>query len=539
MTKSQRNRGDIMNKIETVNLTKKFGDFIANDDISISIKEGQITAIVGENGAGKSTLMNMLYGLLQPTSGEIYMDGKAVDFKSPIDAIANGIGMVHQHFKLVPSLTVYENIMLGIELKKKIKIGNKFQRNSFIIDKEKEKQEVQKIIDCYNFDLNPDDRVESISIGAKQRIEILKMLYRNVDVLIFDEPTAVLTPQEVDEILENFKTLKEQGKTIILITHKLREVMDVSDNVIVIKHGKVIGEKKTKETCSEELANMMVGRDVLININKDRDKKKTSDVIYELKNISTESYPGKKCLDTINIKVHKGEILGIAGVEGNGQSELIKVVTGLMETTEGEIYIKGRKITNKWPKEIRKSGIGIIPEDRYAQGLCVDMKLSDNLIAGYHDKPEYSKYGLMKFNEINQASDSLIDKYDIRISDREGNVSQLSGGNAQKIIIAREFEEKPSFLVASHPTRGVDIGSIEFIHNKILELRQQNSAILLVSSELSEIMNLSDRIAVMYKGAIIDIVDAQDTTTTELGLLMAGINKKKNIADKEGINDVS
>ncbi len=518
-----------MNKIETLNLTKKFGNFTANDDISISVKEGEITAIVGENGAGKTTLMNMLYGLLQPTSGEIRIDGRVVNFKSPIDAISNGIGMVHQHFKLVPSLTVFENIMLGIEVNKKVKIGKKFKLNSFIIDEKNEREEVQKIIDLYKFDLKPNDKVESISIGAKQRIEILKMLYRNVDILIFDEPTAVLTPQEVDEILESFRELKKQGKTIILITHKLREVMEVSDNVIVIKRGKVVGEKRTKDTSSEELANMMVGRDILINVNMDRNKKEGIPVVYELKKISTESCPGKKCLDGISFKIHESEILGIAGVEGNGQSELVKVITGLMESTEGEIFINGKKITNEWPKEIRKSGIGIIPEDRYAQGLCIDMKISNNLIAGYHDREEYSRHGIMKFDQIERNSNSLIDKYDIRVADRNGNVSQLSGGNAQKVIIAREFESDPSLLIASQPTRGVDIGSIEFIHNKILELKKRKKAILLISSELSEIMNLSDQIAVMYKGKIIDIVDAEKTTASELGLLMAGIKKNEEL----------
>lgn len=514
-----------MYKIQTFNLTKKFDNFVANDNISISIKQGEITAIIGENGAGKTTLMNMLYGLLQPTSGKIEINGKEVHLKSPIDAIENGIGMVHQHFKLVPSLTVFENIMLGTEIKKGIRIGKKLKFNSFIIDNKKEKEEVQKIIDLYKFDLNPNDIVDNISIGSKQRIEILKMLYRNVDILIFDEPTAVLTPQEVDELLESFRELKRQGKTIILITHKLREIMEVSDNVVVIKRGKVIGEKKTSETTAEEIANMMVGRDVVVNVNKDRNTGKQGEVVYELRNISTESQPGKKCLKNINLQIHEGEIVGIAGVEGNGQSELVKVITGLMESTEGEILINGQDITNKWPKEIRKSGIGIIPEDRYAQGLCIDMKICDNFIAGYHDKEEFSSKGFLKFDDIEENSNKLIDKYDIRVADRKGNVSQLSGGNAQKIIIAREVESNPSLLIASQPTRGVDIGSIEFIHNKILELRKSNKGILLISSELSEIMNLSDRIAVMYKGEIIDIVNADETTSSELGLLMAGINK--------------
>lgn len=517
-----------MYKIETLNLVKKFGDFTANDNISIAIEKGEITAIVGENGAGKTTLMNMLFGLLQPTSGKILIDGKDVQLKSPVDAIGHGIGMVHQHFKLVPSLTVFENIMLGTEINKQVKIGN-WKFNSLFIDNRKEKDEVKKIIDYYKFDLDAEDIVDNISIGAKQRIEILKMLYRNVDILIFDEPTAVLTPQEVDELLESFRKLKSEGKTIILITHKLREVMEVSDQVIVIKQGKVVGTKETKGTTMREIAEMMVGRQVVENVNEERNAHIGTRVVYELRNIATESLPGKKCLQEINLKIHEGEILGIAGVEGNGQSELVKVITGLMESTEGQIFIDGQEITNMWPKEIRKSGIGIIPEDRYAQGLCVDMGLDDNFIAGHHNNKEYSDRGFLRFKEIEKISNSLIDKYDIRISERHSNVSSLSGGNAQKIIIAREFESNPSLLIASQPTRGVDIGSIEFIHEKILELRQRKKGILLISSELSEIMNLSDRIAVMYKGRIIGVVDAAKTTATELGLLMAGITR--NVAD--------
>lgn len=513
-----------MYQIETRNLTKKFGNFIANDNINIKIKKGEITAIVGENGAGKTTLMNMLYGLLQPTSGEICIDGKPVCLKSPLDAIEYGIGMVHQHFKLVPSLTVFENIMLGIEKTREIKL-TKFKFKSFLIDENREREEVKKIIDLYKFELDPNEKVKNISIGAKQRVEILKMLYRNVDILIFDEPTAVLTPQEVDEILESLRQLKRQGKTIILITHKLQEVMDVSDNVYVIKRGKIIGSRRTKDTSCEELASLMVGREVMVSVNEDRAKRQNKQVMYELKNISTVSQSGKKCLDGISFKIHEGEILGIAGVEGNGQSELVKVITGLMESTEGKIYLNGKDITNKWPKEIRKQGIGIIPEDRYAQGLCRDMKISENLIAGYHYKKEYSKNGFMRFKYIKKKANDLIRNYDIRVADVYGNVSQLSGGNAQKVIIAREFESDPCVLIASQPTRGVDIGSIQFIHQQILKLRKRNKAILLISSDLSEIMNLSDRIAVMYKGKIVDIVNAQETTASELGLLMAGIKR--------------
>jgi simple sugar transport system ATP-binding protein len=503
-----------MYAIETINLTKKFGDFVANDNISITVNKGEITAIVGENGAGKTTLMNMFFGLQRPTSGELIVQGKKVSFNSSLDAINCGLGMVHQHFKLVPSLTVYENIMLGAEITRK---------KSPLIDKKVEKKEVQKIIEEYKFELHADDIVENISIGAKQRVEILKMLYRNVDILIFDEPTAVLTPQEVDELLVSFKELKNQGKTIILITHKLREVMEVSDQVIVIKRGKIIGSKAKKDTDAKEIARMMVGREVVMNINKEDKDTDRNSVAYCVKNLSTKNNFGKKVIEGISLEIKEGEILGVAGVEGNGQSELVRVLSGLMVSTEGEVYLYDKNITNKWPDELRRLGIGIVPEDRYAQGLCKDMTIYENMIAGYHSNEKVCKNGIMRRNEIEHLSNALIEKYDIRVAEKNGNVSQLSGGNAQKIIVAREFDSNPNVLIVSQPTRGVDIGSIEFIHAKILELRNENKAILLVSSELTEIMNLSDRIIVMYKGRIVGEVDGKKATSAQLGLLMAGM----------------
>jgi simple sugar transport system ATP-binding protein len=507
-----------MYAIEAVNLTKKYGDFVANENINLSIGKGEITAIVGENGAGKTTLMNMFFGLQRPTSGELIVEGKKVSFNSSLDAINCGLGMVHQHFKLVPSLTVFENILLGAEINKKL---GKFK--SPIIDKKFEKKAVQKVIEEYKFELNADDIVENISIGAKQRVEILKMLYRNVDILIFDEPTAVLTPQEVDELLISFKELKKQGKTIILITHKLREVMEVSDKVIVIKRGKVVGSKATKDTNAEDLARMMVGREVILNINKEDKDTSKNKIAYSVKNLSTKNNFGKKVIEGINFEIKEGEILGVAGVEGNGQSELTRVLSGLMKSTEGTVHFYDRDITNKWPDELRSSGIGIVPEDRYAQGLCKDMTIYENMIAGYHSSKKVCKNGIMLKKEIEDVSNKMIEKYDIRVAEKTGNVSQLSGGNAQKIIVAREFDSDPRVLIVSQPTRGVDIGSIEFIHNKILELRSENKAILLVSSELSEIMNLSDRIIVMYKGRIVGEVEGKKATSAQLGLLMAGI----------------
>ncbi|ACL75435.1 ABC transporter ATP-binding protein [Ruminiclostridium cellulolyticum] len=513
-----------MYAIEAVNLTKKYGDFVANDNINLSIGKGEITAIVGENGAGKTTLMNMFFGLQRPTSGELLVNGKKVSFGSSLDAINCGLGMVHQHFKLVPSLTVFENILLGVEISRKINFSQKLKLGTPIIDKKCEKKYVQKIIEDYKFELNADDVVENISIGAKQRVEILKMLYRNVDILIFDEPTAVLTPQEVDELLLSFKELKKQGKTIILITHKLREVMEVSDKVIVIKRGKVVGSKATKDTNSAEIAKMMVGREVILNVSKEDKDVRENKVAYSVSKLSTQDNFGKKVIEDISFEIKEGEILGVAGVEGNGQSELVRVLSGLMESTEGSVHLYGKDITNKWPSSLRAAGIGIVPEDRYAQGLCKDMTILENIIAGYHRNKKVCKNGIMLKNEIEDTGNKLIEKYDIRIAEKNGNVSQLSGGNAQKIIVAREFDSDPKVLIVSQPTRGVDIGSIEFIHNKILDLRSENKAILLVSSELSEIMNLSDRIIVMYKGRIVGEVEGKKADSTKIGLLMAGLS---------------
>lgn len=338
-----------MYAIEAVNLTKKYGDFVANDNINLSIGKGEITAIVGENGAGKTTLMNMFFGLQRPTSGELLVNEKKVSFGSSLDAINCGLGMVHQHFKLVPSLTVFENILLGVEKNKTINLSQKIKLKIPIINKNFEKKEVQKIIEDYKFELKADDIVENISIGAKQRVEILKMLYRNVDILIFDEPTAVLTPQEVDELLLSFKELKKQGKTIILITHKLREVMEVSDKVIVIKRGKVVGSKATKDTSSAEIAKMMVGREVILNVSKEDKDISGNKVAYSVSNLSTRDNFGKKVIEDISFEIKEGEILGVAGVEGNGQSELVRVLSGLMESTEGSVRLYDKDITNKWP----------------------------------------------------------------------------------------------------------------------------------------------------------------------------------------------
>lgn len=508
-----------MSIIRTMDLTKKFGDFIANDKINLSVEEGEIKCIVGENGAGKSTLMNMLYGLLRPTSGQIFIRNQEVKINSPIDAIGLGIGMVHQHFKLIPSLTVYENIFLGTEINKNL--GKKI--NLLFLDNKKEIEEVQKLINQYKFELNPLDKIEDISVGGRQRVEILKMLYRNVDILILDEPTAVLTPQEVDELIINLKNLSDAGKTIIVITHKLREVMELSDSVTVIRQGRVVGNVLTSETSERELAQMMVGRDVVLSVLNEHKKCENSREYYCVNGICTINENRKEVLRNITYSVKSGEILGVAGVEGNGQTELVKVITGVMKSTKGTISINGKDITNYWPDELRKNQIGIIPEDRFGQGLCKDMSVALNCIAGYHNRPDICKGNLLVKNKIDEKRDRLMKEYDIRVGDVNGNISQLSGGNAQKVIIAREFDSKPKLMIACQPTRGVDVGSIEFIHQQLINFRNAGNAILLISSDLSEIMSLSDRVIVMYKGEIIGETDPKTATLEEVGLLMAGV----------------
>lgn len=518
-----------MSIIRTENLTKKFGDFVANDHINISVEENEIKCIVGENGAGKTTLMNMLYGLLRPTGGKIFIREKEVKINSPLDAISLGLGMVHQHFKLVPSLTVYENIFLGTEIEKKTAKGLRLP----FLDEKKEIEEVQKLIDRYKFELNPLDKIEDISVGERQRVEILKMLYRNVDILILDEPTAVLTPQEADDLIASLKELRKQGKTIIEITHKLREVMELSDSVTVMKLGKVIGNVKTSETNEQELAQMMVGRDVVLSVANKHKTGGSQKEIYRVNNLCTINEYGKEVLHNISFSLKTGEILGIAGVEGNGQTELVNVLTGVMESTSGTVIANGNDITNKWPDELRNNGIAIIPEDRFAQGLCRGMDLAQNCIAGYHRRPDVCSRGLLKREVMEEKRDRMIRDFDIRVADPNGLIDQLSGGNAQKVIVAREFESKPQILIACQPTRGVDVGSIEFIHTQLLKFRDAGNAVLLISSELSEIMSLSDRVLVMYKGAIIGEIDPQHTTPEEVGLLMAGIEIKPVSAEQK------
>lgn len=513
-----------MSILEVKSLTKKFGDFTANDHIDLSIERGEIRAIIGENGAGKTTLMNMLYGILQPTSGEIIINEEKKDFHSPRDAIKAGIGMVHQHFKLVPGFTVYENIVLGNEINKSIKIGSK-SLHSPIIDTKKEKEEIAKLIEKFNFNLNVDDRIKDISVGARQRVEILKMIYRNIDVLILDEPTAVLIPQEVDELLAKLQELKKQGKTIIIITHKLAEVKLCADRISVMRRGKIVGTvENDAHTSQEDLAEMMVGRKVLFRLPKSETKKEGT-LLYSVHDICAKDRSGREVIRNVSFDIHAGEVLGVVGVEGNGQSELMLLLSGLMKFESGHVFLKGKDVTGLWPDKLRELGLGIIPEDRYIQGLCKDLTVQYNLVAGYHGTAQFCKMGLMRNKNIQAFMDQKVTEFDIRLSSANPKVSSLSGGNAQKIILAREIGQNPSVLISSQATRGLDIGATEFVQKNILKLREEGKAVLYISSEMSEVISVSDRIIVLYRGEVVGEFDAHAVSQRELGLYMSGAKR--------------
>ncbi|MBR2806878.1 MAG: ABC transporter ATP-binding protein [Oscillospiraceae bacterium] len=510
--------------IETKDLTKKFGEFVANDKINLSIEEGEIRAIIGENGAGKSTLMNMLYGILKPTSGSIFYRGQQVDLNSPRDAIELGIGMVHQNFKLSQSLSIFENIVLGAETLKTYKIGGK-EIKGRLIDYKKEKQVIQDLVDEFDFNLDINAKVKDVSVGTKQRVEILKMLYRDVDTLILDEPTAVLIPQEVEDLIERLKSLKAKGKTIIIITHKLNEVKMCADNISVMRHGQLVDTvPNDASTTDEMLAEMMVGRPVLLRVQKSG-KPVGDKVVFSVRDLNVADNDGKKILNDISFDIHENEVLGVAGVEGNGQSELMFALSGLMNVESGKVILDGKDITGLWPDELRKEGVGVIPEDRYLQGLCTGDFISNNLVAGYHWKDKFCKNGVMNYKVIKQNFEEQIEEFDIRLSDGDTAVSSLSGGNAQKVIVARELSQNPRVLLICQPTRGVDIGAIEFIHNHILKMRDAGTAVFVISSELSEVTGLSDNLIVMNHGEITGKFKTDSISYKELGLYMSGAKK--------------
>jgi simple sugar transport system ATP-binding protein len=495
--------------LDMQNITKIFPGVKANDNVNLSIKKGEIHALVGENGAGKTTLMNVLYGLYDPEGGQVFYEGNKVNVDGPQDAIDLGIGMVHQHFMLVDPLTVTENIILGNEPRKGLKINQK-----------KARKEVEDISNKYGLYVDPDAKIQDISVGMQQRVEIIKTLYRGADLLIFDEPTAVLTPQEIDELFDIFRSLKEQGKTIIFITHKLQEVKEISDRITVLRGGKSIDTVDTANVSEEDVAELMVGRPVLLEVEKD--KAKPGKDFLTIENLKVKNNRNIQAVNGVSLTVKKGEILGIAGVEGNGQSELIEAITGLRKIESGKVKIKDKEITKFNAREIKREGVAHIPEDRQKRGLIMDFDLQENMILGYHDLEPFSKNGIMNYNNIRNYTQELLEKFDVRGGGATTDAKSLSGGNQQKVIVAREFSHDPELLIASQPTRGVDVGSIEFIHKQIIDRRDNGAAVLLVSAELSEILSLSDRIAVIFEGEIVDILDVEDADERRLGNLMTG-----------------
>jgi ABC-type uncharacterized transport system ATPase subunit len=498
--------------VEMHHVSKQFPLVIANDDVTFSVQKGEIHALVGENGAGKSTLMNILYGLFHADSGTITVKGKNVHFFGPGDAIAHGIGMVHQHFMLIPPLTVAENVVLGQEPSRK-----------GFVDTVKANKIVQALSDQYKLKVDPAAKVETLSVGIEQRIEIIKVLYRGAEIMILDEPTAVLTPQEVDELFEILRALKEQGKTIIFITHKLREVMAVSDTVTVMRRGKVVGTVATKNTTRQEIATMMVGRQVLFRV--ERTPAAPGKIVLEVKDLSALNNKNLPALRDISFSVREGEILGIAGVEGNGQTELAEVLTGLRKAQSGTVELNGQVITNCSPRVIREHGTGHIPEDRQRRGLVLNFTVAQNMVLGIHYRPPFVRdlgLDVINFGPIREKAQRLLQEFDIRPADQENLAGNLSGGNQQKVIVAREFDQNPKLLIAAQPTRGIDVGSIEFIHQRLLQARSKGKAILLISADLEEILSISDRIAVMYEGQIAGTLDPAEATEERLGLMMTG-----------------
>jgi ABC-type uncharacterized transport system ATPase subunit len=500
--------------IEMLNIRKEFPGIVANDNITLQVKKGEIHALLGENGAGKSTLMNVLFGLYQPEQGEIRVKGKPVKITNPNIANDLGIGMVHQHFMLVDVFTVTENIILG---KETTKAGR--------IDLKTAEKDVREISERYGLAVDPKAKIADISVGMQQRVEILKTLYRGADILIFDEPTAVLTPQEIKELIQIMKTLIKEGKSIILITHKLKEILEVCDRCTVIRKGKGIGTVNVSETNQNELASLMVGREVVFKTEKKPAEPKQE--VLNIKDLVVKDSRGVSAVNGLNLSVRAGEIVGIAGVDGNGQSELIEAITGLRKSESGSVKLNGNELINLTPRKIAESGVGHIPQDRHKHGLVLNYPIGENMVLETYYKAPFSKRGILNFNEIYKQARKLISEFDVRTPSEYTLARALSGGNQQKAIIGREVDRDPDLLIAAQPTRGLDVGAIEFIHKRLIEQRDHGKAVLLVSFELDEIMNVSDRIAVIYEGRIVAVVNPKETTEQELGLLMAGSNRRE------------
>ena len=506
------------NVIEMREITKVFGEFVANDKINLELRKGEIHALLGENGAGKSTLMNMLAGLLEPTSGEIVVNGQVVNLDSPSKAASLGIGMVHQHFMLVEAFTVAENIILGSELTK-----------NGVLDIAGASKEIKALSERYGLAVDPSAKVADISVGAQQRVEILKTLYRGADILIFDEPTAVLTPSEIDELMAILKNLVKEGKSIILITHKLDEIRAVSDRVTVIRRGKSIETVEIAGATNADLAEMMVGRSVSFKTEKQASQPK--EVVLSIKDLVVNENRGVPAVKNLSLDVRAGEIVGIAGIDGNGQSELIQAITGLRKVESGSIELKGDSIVGLHPRQITELSVGHVPEDRHRDGLILEMMISENIALQTYYKEPHSKNGILNYSNITSYAKKLMEEFDVRAASEIVPAAALSGGNQQKAIIAREIDRDPDLLIVSQPTRGLDVGAIEYIHKRLIEERDNGKAVLVVSFELDEILNVSDRIAVIHDGKIQGIVSPETTNKQELGVLMAGGNLGKEKSD--------
>jgi ABC-type uncharacterized transport system ATPase subunit len=503
--------------VEMLNIRKEFTGIVANDDITLRLKRGEIHALLGENGAGKSTLMSILFGMYQADQGLIKVNGKEVRISNPNVANELGIGMVHQHFKLVEDFTVTENIILGIEPRKWFGLG---------IDIQKAGKKIEELSKRYGLNVDPYAKIEDISVGMQQRVEILKTLYRNADVLILDEPTAVLTPQEIEELGHIMKNLIGEGKSIIIITHKLKEIKAFADRCTVIRRGKTIGTVDVKTTTEAEMAEMMVGRQVSFKVHKTESL--PGDVVLKVESLSIRNSKKVLGLKDFSLEVRAGEIVGIAGVEGNGQSDLIEAITGLRKAESGSVYLNGQEITGKSIRDRIEMGIGHIPEDRQKRGLVLDYTLAENMVLEVYHREPFSRKGILNNQKIGQYANQIIESYDVRSGEGISSTARsLSGGNQQKAIVGREIDRDPILLIAVQPTRGLDVGSIEYIHKRLIGHRDQGKAVLLVSLELEEIMNISDRIAVVNQGELIGLVQASKTTENQIGLMMAGVKREE------------
>lgn len=497
-------------QLELAGITKTFGPLVANDHVDLSLAPGEVHCLLGENGAGKTTLMNVLFGLLRPDSGEVRVDGEVVHFTDPGDAVRRGIGMVHQHFMLVPVFSVVENLVLGFEPVHKL----------VLLDRARARQEIRATSKEFGLDVDPDALVEDLPVGAQQRVEILKALMRDAHVLILDEPTAVLTPQETEALFRVVRSLTSTGRSVLFITHKLKEVIAVADRITVMRQGRVVGSTTPAQSSEADLAAMMVGRSVQLVV--DKEQAKPGPEVLRLAGVTVRDERGLAVVDNVSFSVHAGEVLGVAGVQGNGQSELAEVVTALRNPASGTVSVAGRDLSRANPRRALRAGVANIPEDRQVEGLVLSMSLADNLVLDMYDQEPFARHGARRLDVVSEQGQNKLAEFDIRASSVATTVGTLSGGNQQKCVVARELSRPVTVLVASQPTRGLDVGSIEYVHRRIIQERDAGAAVLLVSSELDEVMALSDRVAVMYRGRVVSIVPA-GTSRETLGLLMAGV----------------